>query len=231
VPDPTFVGEALRRAGRPETLFFSWRSTHAFASRGPEGWIICFRGTEPEEFEDWKTDLRLLLAPEGAGRAHAGFVAALEGIYAELEARTRDAPVLFGGHSLGGALATLAAARHPRAAAVYTFGAPRAVDSGFARLFRVPAFRYVNNNDLVPFLPPPIAYRHVGRLLYLDRAGNRREGAGVAETLLDLAAGHLDRVREAFAAGFAGVFWDSIVDHSPWHYARLVRRDAGLPEP
>jgi hypothetical protein len=85
------------------------------------------------------------------------------------------------GHSLGGAMAAMTAAmlRHEskfrrlaeRLRAVYTFGLPMIGDPSFARacqrddFLREHVFRYVNDNDVVPHLPPKTSgpFRHFGR--------------------------------------------------------------------
>lgn len=88
------------------------------------------------------------------------------------------------GHSLGGALATVAAARlafvHSdiNITAVYGLGAPRVFDSEVADIFNATVnhgkamkdkfFRPRNNNDIVTRVPP-VPYKHVGTEVYFDR--------------------------------------------------------------
>jgi hypothetical protein len=72
------------------------------------------------------------------------------------------------GHSLGGAMATLASVRLASEGytvrAVYTFGSPRVGDRAFRRKYRLPNYRFVNDDDLVPHLPFSWCYKHVGTL-------------------------------------------------------------------
>lgn len=103
------------------------------------------------------------------------------------------------GHSLGGAVATLfaldvasspvlqsalAATRVHSGAAVaplrryapivYTFGGPRPGNAAFRSIYNalVPdTFRVVASRDVVPAVPPSIAYRQLGREVWLDDAG------------------------------------------------------------
>jgi len=84
--------------------------------------------------------------------------------------------VLFTGHSLGGALATLAAfdlshrsaawrSNKPAKIAMYNFGSPRVGNKAFATEFNraVPhAWRLVNRNDAVVTVPRLVGYCHVG---------------------------------------------------------------------
>ena len=90
------------------------------------------------------------------------------------------------GHSLGGALAMLAAADlHIAAAAqeiagVYTFGQPRVGNKVFAQMFdmmlRDRTFRVVHRADIVPHVPWLLGrYRHAGIECFFDRDGSYRE--------------------------------------------------------
>ena len=95
------------------------------------------------------------------------------------ENKCRDIPVFMTGHSLGGALAVLAACPRPPAM-LYTFGSPRVVDSKLACALdqrNIPVFRVVNSTDIVPRVPSSIwGFRHFGKLVYLTRKGKCVEG-------------------------------------------------------
>lgn len=132
---------------------------------------LAFRGTSSRR--DWKTNADVLSAavPEawgcGAGaagmRAHRGFARAFGAVAPRLLEALRDRPfrrLVVCGHSLGGALATLAGAwaccAMPDArdrVAVVSFGAPQAGDAAFVDFFNdvVPASaRVVTPMDPVP---------------------------------------------------------------------------------
>ncbi|WP_437585580.1 lipase family protein [Sorangium sp. So ce1000] len=97
-----------------------------------------------------------------------------------LATKDQDGPALYiTGHSLGGALAVLAAARMysestlyekywKRLRGIYTFGQPMVGDQDFVRrfdpVFGRMLFRHVYKNDVVPRLPPRTAgnFWHVG---------------------------------------------------------------------
>lgn len=84
------------------------------------------------------------------------------------------------GHSLGGAIATIAAAEwqgERDVAAVYTFGQPRVGRADFADFIRrhygENIFRFVNNRDVVTRVPP--WNEHVGALRRFNADGDLHE--------------------------------------------------------
>ena len=102
------------------------------------------------------------------------------------------------GNSLGAALADLCAASLEKEGrdvrAVYTYGAPLCGNEEFRRLYEdelaIKCQRYVNDNDIVPLLPPKRVfpeYRHVGVLNRIGADGlltlNAEEYEGIGNPL------------------------------------------------
>jgi len=102
------------------------------------------------------------------------------------------------GNSLGAALADLCAASLEKEGrdvhAVYTYGAPLCGNEEFRRLYEdelaIKCQRYVNDNDIVPLLPPKRVfpgYRHVGVLSRIGGDGsltlNAEEYEGIGNPL------------------------------------------------
>lgn len=213
---------------------FPLQDTQAYTLASDHMIITAFRGTEPAQIKDWLTDGTAppRQGPGGTGRVHDGFAEALDSIYPELKAtleewRTDGQSVWFTGHSLGGALAMLAGARlyleEPRLAAdgVYTFGQPRTCDATLAaaynRGFKDRMYRFVNNNDVVPQLPPEPFYTHVDALRYIDSSGE-------VHASMPLIGGLTDRARGLTADPFAPA-GDGIRDHFMDSYLKVLKKN------
>ncbi|MCI5144056.1 MAG: lipase family protein [Candidatus Electrothrix sp. AR3] len=144
---------------------------------------MVFRGTD--EMADWLDNINLLSTEQVSGEFHQGFWESVEDVwqiifsqYQELMALSADRPLFITGHSLGGAMATVVAARltHDKIpfTSLYTFGQPRALTRKTAKAFNASCkckfFRFQNNNDIVTRLPAVLGgYRHAGTHLYISR--------------------------------------------------------------
>jgi len=138
--------------------------------------IVAFCGTE--SWRDWRTNRQARMKPWACGstgvsdiKAHRGMVNAYWSVREELRSETDRAAndrVVFTGHSLGGGLATLAAADYSvstcHLVTLVTFGAPRVGGLRFSRfaIDTVPQWtRITHAADPVPYLPPAHwGYRH-----------------------------------------------------------------------
>ena len=179
--EQTFLGRAeiLRKVSLREVGCFNQPPAYAVVLENqqegtPHFFVLVFRGTYMPQ--DWLTNLNTFLTswPEG-GRVHRGFKNALERVWDNIEEclSTLQGPVFYTGHSLGAALATLVAARHPPHA-LYTFGTPRVGDQEFSKLFeKIKAYRVVNHRDIVSIIPPTIlGFCHVGEPHYITHNGH-----------------------------------------------------------
>jgi triacylglycerol lipase len=150
--------------------------------------FISFRGSA--DLADWLADFDAVptaYSPlPGFGQVATGFQAVYEmvraSVAANLAATTAGCDnILITGHSLGAAVAVLAApdvsrnmppnAIEPR---LITFAGPRAGLPGFAAAFNAlieSCFRVVNYLDIVP-LVPPAPYVHVGSQIDVDSGGS-----------------------------------------------------------
>jgi hypothetical protein len=147
--------------------------THCFVavSNDQKLAVVAFRGTDKDDPTDLADDGNALKIPwERGGKVHAGFAGALADVRPALEKALQNVPgrVLFTGHSLGAALATLLAGIKPPDA-LYTFGSPLVGDADFvATLKNVKNFRYVDCCDIVTRIPPQgLGYEHLGQPYYI----------------------------------------------------------------
>ncbi|GAA1197740.1 hypothetical protein GCM10009654_63220 [Streptomyces hebeiensis] len=76
---------------------------------------------------------------------------------------------------------------------VDTYGQPRTCDTTLAKAynkgFKDRMYRFVNNNDVVPHLPPEPAYTHVDALRHIDSRGRVHESMSLLGGLADHARG------------------------------------------
>ncbi|HKY91200.1 MAG TPA: lipase family protein [Nevskiaceae bacterium] len=219
----------LARVGLTDfEAFGSWSTgTRAFAVRlpGERRALIAFRGTEPDDVTDLGTDLEFSLTKwDGAARVHAGFLGAFESV-ADAISRWRDThaplPPVVTGHSLGAALATLAASRW-HAARLVSFGSPRVGNPAFAATIPAPAqMRYVNCCDVVTELPPeiPDLYEHAGPMRYIDRLGRVEADWSIDKIASDRAKARAEYLGE-YAWRFGNVLFRDLADHAPINYVR-----------
>ncbi len=99
--------------------------------------------------------------------------------------REQDIPLFVTGHSLGGAIATLAAYHalpyHPYLY-LYTFGSPRVANDLLSRKISQAlagrSFRCVHRHDIVPRLPLFFDYTHIKQLVYFDGKRGRVPAKG-----------------------------------------------------
>lgn len=143
-------------------VFETELGTDALLAETPFSYVLAFRGTELTSMSDLKTNAKATLIHSGsAGRVHKGFFKAYQSIEDPLiEALSHlqeNKTVIITGHSLGGALATIAARElesRYNIAACYTFGAPRVGDEVWCGKIKTKIYRVVNAADPVTMLPP-----------------------------------------------------------------------------
>lgn len=192
--------------------------------------IVTVRGTEPNRWEDWKVDfdfnpIRIHGMP---GMIHKGFYYEAAALIRFLLVRypletIGHTTLTFTGHSLGGAIATLAAydmAFRGYKVVLYTFGAPRVGNREWAKsathLLQKRHRRSVHNADIVPRVPPAPFARHAGVLQYINRKGQMVIEPEWWYVFLDR---FLGRIRDRG--------WDAFRDHA---IANYVNAEMAYPE-
>lgn len=208
--------------------------------------IIAFRGTQPGDWADLLDDALFAAVAWDTGHVHQGFAHRLSNVTPSLQRALgrleKGCRVWFTGHSLGAAVATLAAYRHRDVAdGVYTFGSPLVGNTVFAGTFAGAlserSTRYVNDHDLVTRVPPePFAlphgvYSHVEHGRWINKDGQIsttrptvaqfvRDVFGRANVALDLVEMH--------QAGLGRSLPDALSDHTPLYYVLHCWNDCAL---
>jgi len=147
-------------------------ASRAIVRQTPAGLVVAFRGSDNEP--SWAADFDAIpMAVAGVGELHRGFWLAWQAISVDVLAAIDGKPVTLVGHSLGGALALMAAVEmtvggNPPAA-VYGFEAPRVSPTSCVAdlLASIDVWLCRNGSDPVPDLPswwPPAGVvRQIGK--------------------------------------------------------------------
>ncbi|HEY9886842.1 MAG TPA: lipase family protein [Candidatus Obscuribacterales bacterium] len=220
--------------------------TQAFIFRKKQHIVLVFRGSQ--QSADWGTNFKFRMkqfaivqtqqeAAIPTGEVHRGFQDAWQSVekrvvYQLKQWWTPETQLWVTGHSLGGALAALAATSLEyqgfKVAGLYTFGQPRVGDWAFTRQVNAQMgdrmFRYVNNNDVVPMIPPQFnpanpgrLYGHMGQFRYIDFRGRLHDHSYLSQRWLDRLLGFIVSVRQPGA--------DMIADHMMEFYVRYLQHD------
>jgi hypothetical protein len=240
--------------------------------------VLAFRGTEPADLISWLADANSIRTPFpfGGGRAriHEGFYANTEVIWEDIvkvlgaAAKNEvqkdpacpvippvDKPyanamesLLITGHSLGAAMAVIAAAclvfgpdaessRDRMLRGVYTFGQPMVGDEDFVSMcgarFGDRLFRHVFDDDVVPRVPPATVpgFAHFGQRLYSPGIATPWRAMPATDRALTM-TGALTSVALSFVMRrmFFGPVVERFVplsysldDHSPASYTHVSR--------
>ena len=238
--DKTFAGPGV---GATVKVFEGRPSTVAYVASTDEWIVLAFRGTQVDDFMasiiDWAVDAQIFPVLDGHfNLVHAGFLAAVREVWTDILAHVtglqarKPRPFWIAGHSLGAALATLAANLCTDApnrlglAGLYTYGSPRVGDTAFGRRIPCPVWRFRNNSDLVTHVPLGLVFRHIGELEFIDAAGHAHVAvSGTDKLFLEATTIHLSpaeahtmsRLLQLSGGGLP--LPGFIADHAPINYA------------
>jgi hypothetical protein len=192
----------LERWGFTCRARLSRAGTEGFVAESTTTLVVAFAGTDPVITANWITDFNIRTGPDGIHRGFSEGVACVgPALLAALKGTTKR--IFLVGHSLGGALAVVAAWRLTgdrgelaewtapdeaidagRIAGVLTYGMPRAGDEAFEASYRSRGLwqktvRLEYGSDIVPSLPPAatgqLAFRHVGPALHCPHGGQFKD--------------------------------------------------------
>jgi len=166
----------FKKMGFNHVKFFSRNGSQAYVVHNEREIYVIYRGTELNEIKDLLAD-SMMWPTDGQkqGKVHSGFARATSQIWpqvnayikAEIEMYGMHNNLCFTGHSMGGAMAIISAARTDIVGVVYAFGAPRTGNKKYAMGIKSKIYRIHNENDIIPAILPPIGYRHGGTQYHL----------------------------------------------------------------
>lgn len=218
--------------------------TQAFLLRHQNNIFLIFRGSQ--QLQDWSTNLNLRLrefqvsAVQGSvppyGRVHLGFFDAWHSVEKIVVHHlqkwwTPKTNLWIAGHSLGGALANMSAisleCQGFHVSGMYTFGQPRIADwklvNNANATMKDRLFRYANNNDVVPLIPPQLTpwaplrfYGHMGNFRYFDFRGNLQRHSFMSQRWLDRLLG--------FVIALSKSGFDAVDDHKMEFYVANLQK-------
>lgn len=273
--DADTIADAMGRIGFPhcrqitlanDAMLIQANAFFLQSEDGREG-ILCFRGTEPRNAINWLTDASVHVEPvPGLGSVHGGFYRNVVFIWHRVEAAVEEAlagarlhdgggeqtqlppleDLYITGHSLGAAMAVVAAAKifdsdryrewKRRIRGIYTYGQPMVGDAEFAeiaeRRFGQLLFRHVYSHDLVPRLPPISTglFVHFGQEFRGSATGWQPSHVPVTQVksvALTAAVGLAAWVAKQLRALADLELPFSIDDHSPNNYLHASRVEIG----
>lgn len=212
----------LKNLGYKQIQFFDVDGAQAVACMDKDATaFIAFRGTQPNKISDIAADLKAWRDDAVlGGKIHEGFQDEIDKVWFAITdwlARTKHKDIICTGHSLGAAMATVAASRL-KEATVYNFGSPRVGDKVFKNLFnaKYKCYRFVNNNDIVTRVPTMLRFRHVGNCYYITQKGEIIKNPSINTKMHGWIVGHWHAIKKL-------KFFDGLFDHSMDAYYQAIK--------
>ena len=235
---------SLEQVGWNLAETISVNATQAFIAYNNEFAVLAFRGTEADRIEDIKADAKATqtTCPMG-GFVHSGFKAQYDDVEDRVETlldrdEIKGKPLLITGHSLGGAIATIATRRldaERHIAACYTYGSPRVGTEDWVGRVKTPIYRVVNSADPVPGVPfsgtaifwLAKGIRAIGRLIpwgrllvwlgdWMERTMSGYAHAGNMRFLTNCKDGDLSKAELLYTVGWGRRFRGALSGIKPW---------------
>ena len=182
---PTFASVVADNWDVQITAAADVEDTQGYVLESDQVAVVVYRGTE--SIADWLTNFKVFDTEGALGEVHLGFFDSYQRtkdiiLPRVLEASSAGKAIWFCGHSLGGAIATIAAietSSQISMTGLATFGQPRTARRSASSKIEAEIgdryFRFVNDDDVVPRVP--ILFGHTGQLLHFDGYGELQEDA------------------------------------------------------
>jgi triacylglycerol lipase len=172
----------------PFANFISDDNATCFTLARDDVLYIVFRGTDSRK--DILDDINIIKVPmdlenvdeHKRPKVHCGFLTQFRKLDKDIRLELKvheDHDIVITGHSLGGAMASLASLAYAhlypdRSIACRTYGSPRVGGKLFRKMFHEKIKdnqRYVNLDDPITMLPSPWRFKHLSKLEYINKKG------------------------------------------------------------
>jgi hypothetical protein len=224
------IGDCFVDGAHTGRGYFASNDSHA---------LLAFRGTEADNNYDKVADGEIDRTPEAGVLVHSGFKRYLDLVWPQVtqcvavyRANHPNQKICITGHSMGGALATLAFTRlNDPASSLITFGCPRVGNSAYCNVVDAASrtracYRVVDNLDIVTHVPPDFLnfYAHPTVAIYwLDRIHalqyNPPNLPSDSDAIAQLPGGFL---ATHWMEGLPNPLPKPLADHSPVRYAQYL---------
>lgn len=178
--DPKESKNKFKSFGFTIVEFFNIEGAQAYLLKDMNGiHVLSFRGTEVTQKSDVLADLKAGKNLEACGgKVHVGFKGEINKVWPAITVSLANIDSVYvTGHSLGAAMATIAASRiQTKVKALITFGSPRVGDKDFVKSVAVDHYRVQNNCDDVTKVPFRLmGFDHHGTHKYMNYYGEFRD--------------------------------------------------------
>jgi triacylglycerol lipase len=203
--------------------FFDVDGAQAYLLKGTDAHVLSFRGTEVTQKSDVLADLKAGKNVEASGgKVHVGFKGEINKVWPAITVSLANIDnVYITGHSLGAAMATIAASRiQTKVIALVTFGSPRAGNREFVNSLAVTHYRVQNNCDDVTKVPFMLmGFAHHGTHKYMNFNGEFRDLTPWQQVK--------DMVRSRLKARAKGQKYIGVFDHMMANYIAKLEKLRG----
>jgi hypothetical protein len=221
---PNLTEKYFRQAGFTSINLLDYEGAQCYLLSNKDTAVIVFRGTEPKQKSDIWADLKTWKKKsQTKGSIHSGFMGETDKVWESVNKFVRDnkdKDLYIAGHSLGGAMASVASSRlqqHAPLKMTYTYGSPRVGNSSWRNYQTWSHQRIQNNNDVVTQTPPMLlGFRHHVPSVYINHYGNIRKLTRWQKTK--------DMFRGRWRAIQKFQFFDGIMDHNMDKYCLKLHK-------
>ena len=203
-------------------------ATRGFLAARNDAIILAFRGSD--DAQDWAINFNVKKIQDNGAHVHEGFVLALASVWDKISTPLRkmveqkNRKIWVTGHSLGGALATLATRRLLNMGVgqieTHTFGQPRVGGIKLAKQITSTFYRFAYVSDPVPVFPPErMRYVHTGTLKQIGADGTIR---GDSTSLISQIAAQSNTIKQFFGNSLKTFIRERIDDHFISNYVEKI---------